>query len=154
MKILSLALLAAALALPLAANAQTSGQAYCREYQRTIAIDGRPERAYGTACQEPDGNWRVVSEDSGQVPVNDEALYVEPADLVGVAQPLPPQYTYVEQYYVPAPAPVFTSLSFGYSNWSRGDHWNNRGGWHDGRWGGGHWNNGPGWNHGPGGWRH
>lgn len=128
------------LALPAAAHAQTSGEAYCREYQRTITIDGRPERAFGTACREPDGNWRVVTEDSGMVPVDDQALYVEQADLVGV---LPvaaaPQYTYVQEQYVPAP--IFTSFSFGYSNYDGGGR-NWRGG-HGGHHGGG-------WNHGGG----
>ena len=32
---------------------------YCREYQQTIYIGGRPENAYGTACRQPDGSWRV-----------------------------------------------------------------------------------------------
>lgn len=34
---------------------------YCREYQQTITIDGRTERAYGTACRQPDGSWRIVN---------------------------------------------------------------------------------------------
>jgi surface antigen len=33
--------------------------AYCREFQQTITIDGRTERAYGTACQMPDGTWQI-----------------------------------------------------------------------------------------------
>jgi surface antigen len=40
-------------------NAQSG--AYCREYQTTVTIDGREQRAYGTACQQPDGNWEVIS---------------------------------------------------------------------------------------------
>lgn len=35
--------------------------AYCREYQTKVTIDGREQRAYGTACQQPDGSWQVVS---------------------------------------------------------------------------------------------
>jgi hypothetical protein len=34
---------------------------YCREFQTTIVIDGRPERAFGTACMQPDGSWAVVN---------------------------------------------------------------------------------------------
>lgn len=34
---------------------------YCREFQTTIVIDGRPERAFGTACLQPDGSWAVVN---------------------------------------------------------------------------------------------
>lgn len=40
-------------------NAQTN--AYCREYQTNVIIDGREQTAYGTACQQPDGSWKVVS---------------------------------------------------------------------------------------------
>jgi surface antigen len=35
--------------------------AYCREFQQTVSIGGREERAYGTACRQPDGSWKVVS---------------------------------------------------------------------------------------------
>lgn len=34
---------------------------YCREYQTTIIVDGRPETGRGTACRLPDGTWRVNS---------------------------------------------------------------------------------------------
>jgi len=38
----------------------SSGQ-YCREYQQTVTIGGKTEDAYGTACQQPDGSWKIVS---------------------------------------------------------------------------------------------
>ena len=34
---------------------------YCREFQQDVTIGGRNERAFGTACQQPDGSWEVVS---------------------------------------------------------------------------------------------
>ena len=37
-----------------------SGQ-YCREYQSQANIGGRMTYGYGTACQQPDGSWRVVN---------------------------------------------------------------------------------------------
>src|SRR5690606_8212929 len=37
-----------------------SGQ-YCREYQQTVTVGGREQRAYGTACRQPDGSWMVVN---------------------------------------------------------------------------------------------
>lgn len=37
-----------------------SGQ-YCREFQQTVTIGGRTEEAYGRACREEDGAWRIVS---------------------------------------------------------------------------------------------
>jgi len=33
---------------------------YCREFQTTVTIGGQPQPAYGTACQQPDGSWKVV----------------------------------------------------------------------------------------------
>jgi surface antigen len=40
---------------------QTAGGTYCREYQTTVVIDGKQERANGTACRQPDGSWRVAN---------------------------------------------------------------------------------------------
>jgi surface antigen len=34
--------------------------AYCREYQTTVTVDGKTEKAFGTACRQPDGSWKVV----------------------------------------------------------------------------------------------
>jgi surface antigen len=39
---------------------QDNGQ-YCREYTQEVTIDGETERAYGTACRQPDGSWKIVS---------------------------------------------------------------------------------------------
>lgn len=38
----------------------TSGR-YCREFQHEVTIGGNKERAYGVACQQPDGSWEIVS---------------------------------------------------------------------------------------------
>jgi surface antigen len=35
---------------------------YCREYQQNIVVGGQSQQAYGTACRQPDGSWRVVSQ--------------------------------------------------------------------------------------------
>lgn len=34
--------------------------AYCREYQTTVTVGGKTEEAYGTACRQPDGTWKIV----------------------------------------------------------------------------------------------
>lgn len=39
---------------------QTSDNRYCREYSQTITVGGKTQRAYGTACRQPDGTWQVV----------------------------------------------------------------------------------------------
>jgi Surface antigen len=33
---------------------------YCREFYETVSIGGKTEDAYGIACQQPDGSWRIV----------------------------------------------------------------------------------------------
>ncbi len=40
---------------------QTANGSYCRDYQTTVTIDGKQERATGTACRQPDGTWRIVN---------------------------------------------------------------------------------------------
>ncbi|MCP5368179.1 MAG: glycine zipper 2TM domain-containing protein [Hyphomicrobiales bacterium] len=40
---------------------QTSSGNYCREYETTVIIDGREERAFGRACRQPDGTWQVAN---------------------------------------------------------------------------------------------
>ena len=37
----------------------TSGE-YCREFQQSVTIGGDTEQAVGTACQNPDGTWRII----------------------------------------------------------------------------------------------
>jgi len=33
---------------------------YCREYKTTINVGGKSETAYGTACRQPDGTWKIL----------------------------------------------------------------------------------------------
>ncbi len=40
---------------------QSAAGNYCREFQQTITVGGRTETAYGTACRQPDGDWRIIS---------------------------------------------------------------------------------------------
>ncbi|MGH6619169.1 MAG: hypothetical protein ACREF6_06465, partial [Alphaproteobacteria bacterium] len=32
----------------------------CREFQTTVTIGGKPEKAYGQSCRQPDGTWKQV----------------------------------------------------------------------------------------------
>jgi surface antigen len=34
---------------------------YCREYQATATVGGRPQATYGTACRTPDGDWQIMN---------------------------------------------------------------------------------------------
>lgn len=33
----------------------------CREFQQTVTIGGETEQAYGTACLQQDGNWKIIN---------------------------------------------------------------------------------------------
>ena len=39
---------------------QTSSGQYCREYLQTVVIGGQQQQAYGTACRQPDGSWKII----------------------------------------------------------------------------------------------
>ena len=43
---------------------QTASGQNCREYQQTVTIDGKTENAYGTACRQSDGTWKIVNSGS------------------------------------------------------------------------------------------
>ena len=34
---------------------------YCRDFNQKIIIDGVERNAYGKACLQPDGSWRIVN---------------------------------------------------------------------------------------------
>jgi surface antigen len=46
--------------IPQPAYQSNTGQ-YCREYQQTVYVGGQQQQAYGTACRQPDGSWKVVN---------------------------------------------------------------------------------------------
>ncbi len=34
---------------------------YCREFQQNVTIGGKVQKSYGTACRQPDGQWKIVN---------------------------------------------------------------------------------------------
>lgn len=46
---------------PVREGTSTQTGAYCREYQTTVTVGGREQQGYGTACQQPDGSWKIAS---------------------------------------------------------------------------------------------
>ncbi len=46
--------------IPQPAQQNNDGQ-YCREFQQTVTIGGKTESAYGKACRQPDGDWKIVN---------------------------------------------------------------------------------------------
>ena len=39
---------------------QNDAGEYCREYQQTVTVAGKSEQAYGRACRQPDGSWKII----------------------------------------------------------------------------------------------
>jgi len=44
---------------PTSTYRSASGQD-CREFEQTITVEGRTERAMGRACRQPNGSWQIV----------------------------------------------------------------------------------------------
>ena len=40
---------------------QNASGDYCREYDQTIVVGGKTETAYGKACRQADGSWKIVN---------------------------------------------------------------------------------------------
>ncbi len=40
---------------------QAPGGQYCREYRQDIVVGSEKHQAYGTACRQPDGSWKIES---------------------------------------------------------------------------------------------
>ncbi|MEE8334468.1 MAG: RT0821/Lpp0805 family surface protein [Alphaproteobacteria bacterium] len=40
---------------------QVADGRYCREFQHAVTVGGKSEMAYGNACRQPDGSWRIVN---------------------------------------------------------------------------------------------
>ena len=38
---------------------QTGNGTYCREFTQTVNVGGQIQDAYGTACRQPDGSWKI-----------------------------------------------------------------------------------------------
>ena len=46
---------------PQPAQQNSQGQ-YCREYTQEIIVGGERKDGYGTACRQPDGSWKIMSD--------------------------------------------------------------------------------------------
>jgi hypothetical protein len=96
----------------------------CREFNTPVVIGGQEQSAYGTACLQPDGSWKIEQSLAGQPP----QTYVVPPQ---VYQPYyPPNYMADPWFYGP---PLFVGGVFVGGGWGFAHH---HGGWH-GAWRGG-----------------
>lgn len=93
---------------------QTASGQICREFQQTVTIGGQPQQAYGTACRQADGSWKLAPHQSAQA-VQPAPAYVAPPPVVVQAPPrvvyvYPPDYPRPVYYYpYRYPVPVYYS---------------------------------------------
>lgn len=100
---------------------QSNGQ-YCREYRQTVVINGNEEQAYGTACRQSDGSWKVTS---AQPQTQSQQVVVRERVVTPVYRPVYYDPYYYPRYYPYYPAyywPFATSLSFSWVGHSGGHH--------------------------------
>ena len=146
-KIYALAALAAGSAFWPAQAAQ-AGERYCREYTRSITIDGRLQSGYGTACYQPDGSWEIVNlqgPEPARVAVREdirndfdrigfeerdfhrgERIVVidrRPTEFYGPHPAWPPYPGYRAIYYKPWPPGHYKKQWKSRDHWDRGDRW-------------------------------
>ena len=79
---------------------------YCREYTQPVLVGGMRRTSYGTACQQPDGSWKIVSSDQAQQP--EQVQYLSPPQFVGAPQYVVPPVAYY------APPPVYYAQPYPY----------------------------------------
>lgn len=126
-------------------------QPYCREQVQHIRIGNRIQEGYGTACLQPDGSWKLVSDVRYDAAPIQNTAYYTPATNEAAPTYCPPQYSgssyyprpyYPRPYYHASSPLIFASFSSGYHGRHHedyhGDHHEGYGynGDHDGHHGG------------------
>jgi hypothetical protein len=72
--------------------ARPSGEPQCREYQTSIMIGGKPQKAYGKACRQPDGTWKEEGVHTGAPDANIPVEQSYPYGWHGYDFPSGPRY--------------------------------------------------------------
>lgn len=110
---------------------------YCREYTQQVVIGGERRSSYGTACQQPDGDWKIVTTDQPEIQQQTQVEYVSPPEYISQPRYVMPPVAYYEPYPYYAPMP-YSTIGFGayYSNrsyYNRGRGYNGYNGYGHGR---------------------
>lgn len=139
--------LLAALTFSFAGLAMMPGSAraddYCREYTRTVTVGGYSQEAYGTACYEPDGSWRIVGDQpttarGAPLPSNAQVVYIINDGPRRIYQPRVRYVTYRPAYSQPRyyqPTYVYQRDRYNRRDWDRHDNrrWDRNRNGHDNR---------------------
>lgn len=109
---------------------QSADGQICREFNQTVTIGGQQQQAWGTACRQADGSWRLQRAATAEVPPPlPRYVPAPPAPVTVYAPPPPVIYTYSPVYFPPGyyyARPYYTSSIFvriGGSDRHRHRHW-------------------------------
>ncbi len=80
---------------------QDAGGQICREFQQTVTIGGQQQQAWGTACRQSDGSWKLQRAATADNPPPAPRFVPAQAPVVVYAPPPPVIYTYPPYYYPP-----------------------------------------------------
>jgi hypothetical protein len=113
-----------------AAVPPAASQQGCREFDTPVTIGGQQQQAYGTACLQPDGSWKIEQHIADQPP---QTYVIAPQVYQSY---YPPSYLADPWFYGP---PLFLGGLFIGAGWGfHHDHAGFHGAWHDGFRGPGH----------------
>lgn len=80
-------------AAPQAPQATAPAELECREFQTTVTIGGKPEKAYGRSCRQPDGTWKQVGNlDTSPPAATSGVVQSYPYGWYGYEYPYGPRY--------------------------------------------------------------
>lgn len=95
---------------------QSADGQICREFSQTVTIGGQQQQAWGTACRQSDGAWRLQRAATAAVlPPQPRYVPAPPAPVTVYAPPPPVIYTYSPTYFPPGyyyARPYYTSSVF------------------------------------------
>jgi surface antigen len=80
---------------------QNAAGEICREFQQSVIIGGRQERAWGTACRQPDGSWRLQRPATVEAPLPPPRYVPAPTTVYVPVPPPPVVYSYRPTYFPP-----------------------------------------------------
>ncbi len=89
---------------------------YCREYSNTVTVGDRLQTSYGTACQQPDGQWQIQTSDSGQrnnvviANNNPPIVYQQPPAVIYTQPPVTRYIVRTRPVY--SPPPIFYAYRY------------------------------------------
>lgn len=74
---------------------------YCREYTQKVIVGGVKRDSYGTACQQPDGAWKIMTNSAQEQAPEQQVRYVSKPVYVTEPVYVPTPVYYTQPVYAP-----------------------------------------------------